>query len=314
MRQVRVGVIGVGRMGRRHCRVYSGMRGASLVGVCDSDAERGQETAREFGVRYYAEVDGLLGNVDAVTLAVPTPLHCELTLACLERGVHVLVEKPIAASVHQADLMAGEAAARGLVLQVGHIERFNPAYIELKNVLSGARVAAMTFRRLSPFQGSNTDVDVVLDLMTHDIDLLLDLVGREPQGVDAYGMADVSGRADHAVALFDYACHPVVTVMASRITEQKIRSIEVTAYDAYVECDLLNKVIEIHRCSSGEYLSHSGHGVKYRQEGVVERVSVPAVEPLYLELESSVRSVAGGLGHTCRRSRAWPPCAWPWTS
>lgn len=210
--------------------------------------------------------------------------------------------------------MSGEAAARGLVLQVGHIERFNPAYIELKNVLSGARVAAMTFRRLSPFQGSNTDVDVVLDLMTHDIDLLLDLVGREPQGVDAYGMADVSGRADHAVALFDYACHPVVTVMASRITEQKIRSIEVTAYDAYVECDLLNKVIEIHRCSSGEYLSHSGHGVKYRQEGVVERVSAPAVEPLYLELESFVRSVAGGLGHTCRRSRAWPPCAWPWTS
>jgi predicted dehydrogenase len=288
MNQTRVGVIGTGTMGQRHCRVYSNMRHVQLVGIFDAHPETGHRIAQQYDTAAYDSIDRLLDDVEAVSLAVPTPLHFDIAMRCLERKVHVLVEKPITETLEQANVLTCAAEASGLVVQVGHIERFNPAYIELKNMLQGMNVIAIDLRRLSAYQGSNTDVDVVLDLMIHDIDLACDLIGQEPPSVDGYGLTAYGGALDHVVAHFDLGAPPLLTMTASRVTEHKIRAITVTAADAFVEADLLNKTILVHRRTIDEYLSQNHRGVKYRQESIVERIYVPSFEPLFLELQHFV--------------------------
>jgi predicted dehydrogenase len=191
-------------------------------------------------------------------------------------------------NVEQAERLTQEAETNGLVVLVGHIERFNPAYMELKHVVERMNTLAINFRRLSAYEHSNDDADVVLDLMTHDIDLALDLIGTRPTTVNANGLTAVSGVADHAVACLGFVSGPLVTITASRVTEEKVRSIEVTALEAYAEADLLRKSVSVYRMTTGEYLNHSQQGVRYRQESIVERIYVPASEPLFLELEHFV--------------------------
>ena len=288
MRQIRVGVIGTGTMGQRHCRVYSSLRQAQLVGISDAAREVGHQVAQQYDVPFYRSIEDLLEHVDAVSLATPTPLHFDLAMHCLAQGVHVLIEKPITETIEQAEMLTQAAEASNLVVQVGHIERFNPAYMELKNVLGDMTVLAVNLRRLSPYTGSNTDVDVVLDLMIHDFDLVLDLIGQEPASVNAYGLTAFSGTVDHAIVYLGFESGPLLTMIASRVTEQKVRSIEVTALEAYVEGDLLNKNISVHRRTIGQYMNHNHRGVKYRQESIVERIHVPTFEPLLLELQHFV--------------------------
>ena len=294
MDHVRVGVIGVGRMGKSHCRVYSSLPRAELVGVCDQDSDTGRQVAQQYQVPFYPEVDELLDEVDAVSVVTPTPQHFDLVLRCLERDVHILVEKPITETLEQAEILTNAAEARPVVVQVGHIERFNPTYRELKNVFDDLAVLVINFRRLSPYQGSNTDVDVISDLMIHDTDLVLDLMGREPVSVNAHGLTAFDGAIDHVVADLWFGSAPLLTVTASRVTEQKVRSIEVTALEAFVEGDLLNKSISVHRRTVGEYLNLNHRGVKYRQESVIERIHVPIFEPLFLELQHFVDCVVEG--------------------
>ncbi|MGQ0604433.1 MAG: Gfo/Idh/MocA family oxidoreductase [Anaerolineales bacterium] len=291
MDYVKVGVIGVGRMGQRHCRVYANLRRAQLAGVCDANPQLGQQIAAQYGVPYYADVDELLTHVDAVSIVTPTPLHFDVAMRCLQKGVHVLIEKPIAATLAEAERLTQTAESSGLITMVGHIERFNAAYMELKNVLDGMKPLTVSFRRLSAFAGSNTDVDVVLDLMIHDANLVLDLIGAEPAWVEAHGLSVVSDTIDHAVVSLGFTTGPIVTLTASRITEHKVRSIDVTAREAYVECDLLNKSIFVYRETIGEYLNQNNKGVKYRQESVVERIQVPIFEPMFLELQHFVECV-----------------------
>lgn len=288
---VRIGVIGTGRMGQNHCRVYSNMRHAKFVGVCDVNGDLGKDAARKFEVSYFRDVDSLLENVDAVSICTPTPEHYELVKRCLERNIHVMVEKPFTETLEQAKaLKEAVEAQKKLVVQVGHIEMFNPTYVELRKVLEGMDVLAMNFNRLSPFQGSNVDVDVVLDLMIHDIGLIVNLFTNEPATLDAYGFSVFSGTIDHSLAILQYAPAPLVSLTASRITEQKVRAISVTTKEAFVEADLLNKNISVHRRTLGDYVNHK-NGVKYRQESLIERIVVPAMEPLYLELQDFVNCV-----------------------
>lgn len=294
MDAIRVGVIGTGRMGRNHCRVLTTLRHAELVGICESNVQAGVAAARQYETAYFASLDELLGEVQAVTVAVPTPYHFEIASRCLERGVHLFLEKPITQTVADADALVALAEQSGLVVQIGHIERFNPAYAELKNVIEEMTPLAINFRRLSPYAGSNRDVDVVLDLMIHDCDLLLDLAGRSPQQLHAAGISAYSGSLDHVSASLRAASGPLVTVTASRLTEQKVREIEVTSLEAYVVADLLHKTIAVHRSMVGEYLPHSVRSVKYRQEAVVQSIQVPAAEPLFLELQHFVDCVKNG--------------------
>lgn len=291
MDHVKVGVIGAGRMGARHCRIFSNLRGAELVGVHDVNVQTGQKVAQQYNAMFYDDLSEMLSQVDAVSIASPTKLHFEMAERCLAEGKHVLVEKPITETVAQARKLTEISECCNLVCMVGHIERFNPAYQELINVLDGKEILAVNVRRLSSFQGSNLDVDVVLDLMIHDTDLVLNMIGSEPDRIDVYGLKVFSNTIDHAVVNFQAKSGPLYTMTASRITEHKVRSIEVTTSDAYLECDLLNKSIEVHRQTIGEYLNNKQLGIKYRQESIVERIQIPTAEPLFSELQHFIECI-----------------------
>jgi predicted dehydrogenase len=293
MDTLRVGVIGVGVMGERHCRVYSTLRRVQLAGVVDLDDSRGRAVAAQYETHYFENYRQLLGEVNAVSIATATPAHFDVAMEALGHGVHVLVEKPLAETLEQGDQLVAEAKRRDLVLQVGHIERFNPAYMELKNVTEGMRLVAINVRRLSPFDLSNTDVDVILDLMIHDLDLVVDLVGTQPEGIKAWGRSITTKAIDHAVANLSFRDGPIVTLSASRITEQKVRMIEVIAEGAYIEADLLGKSVLVHRRTFPQYLDNH-QATKYRQESIIERIYVPMSEPLMLELHHFVDSICEG--------------------
>ena len=291
MDRLRLGVIGAGRMGRSHCRVYANLRRTELIGVHDQSLHSGQAVAEANQAEYFESLDGLLEVVDAVSIATPTPTHFDVAMRCIERGVHVLVEKPITQTLAQAQALVQAAQDSNLVVQVGHIERFNPAYRELKHVVDGTMMLAVDLRRLSPFRGSNTDVDVVLDLMIHDIDLALDLAGAIPISITAQGITAHNGPIDYATAQLHFESGLFLTMTASRMTEQKVRMAEVTALDAYITADLLSKSVSVFRSTIGERTENKSHGEKYRQENIVERIHVPTSEPLYLELQDFVDCV-----------------------
>ncbi len=292
MESIRVGVIGAGRMGLHHCRIYSSLRQVNFAGIFDIDDQAASRASSRYNIPTAKSVYDLLEQVDAVSIATPTPPHFELVMQCLEKGVNVLVEKPLTETLEQAQEITRVAEASSLIVQVGHIERFNPTYKELKNVIENMVVLAINFNRLSPYKGSNTDVDVVLDLMTHDLDLVLDLIQEEPAHINATGLKVFSDNLDHAVVQLSFLSSPLVTITASRVTEQKIRGINVTAQGAYIEADLMNKNIEVHRRSSGEYLNQNSSNVKYHQESIVERILVPQVEPLFGEIEDFINCIS----------------------
>lgn len=290
MKVVRIGVLGAGVMGERHCRVCANLPRVALVGIADLNEERGHVVSERYETEYFSDRRALLSQVDAVTVATSTSAHYSLTAECLERGLHVMVEKPIAETIEQARQLVHMADNRGLILQVGHIERFNPAFIELKHVTEEMTLIGINIRRLSPFDTSNTDVDVVRDLMVHDLDLAMNAVGVDIEEINAWGRSVHSGAIDHAVASLSFRDGPVVTLFASRITEQKVRAIEVIAEGAYIEADLLNKSVLVHRRTFPQYLDN--HNVtRYRQESVIERIHIPMSEPLMLELHHFVDCV-----------------------
>jgi predicted dehydrogenase len=289
-----VGIIGTGRMGQRHCRIFSNLRKVQLVGIHDADPAVGYKVAKQYEVPYFMSLDELLDQVDAVSLATPTPVHYEQAMSCLSRGIHFLVEKPVSSTLEQAEVLVQAVEEKRLVVQVGHIERFNPAYMELKNILDEYEPVAINLQRLSPYQGSNKDIDVVLDLMIHDTNLMLDLVGKSPLRLSAFGLTAYSGTIDHAIAQLIFEAGPLLTMTASRLTEEKIRKIDVTCREAFLECDLLSKSILVHRSTFGEYLSLNKRGIKYRQEGIIERITIPTFEPLFLQLQHFIDCVLEG--------------------
>ncbi|NJD57838.1 MAG: Gfo/Idh/MocA family oxidoreductase [Anaerolineae bacterium] len=289
--QVKIGVIGLGRMGQHHCRVYSNQKDARLVGVYDIDTHTTKDTAEKYEVEGYSRLEDLLDQVDALTIATPTPTHYAIASQCLERRIHVLLEKPVTDNIKDAEALTSLADNCGSVCLIGHIERFNPAYVELKKVLDRSSVIAINFRRLSPYRVSNTDVDVVLDLMVHDLDLAYDITGRDPEFTYANGLMPFSSSLDHVVAQLFFANGPLVTLTASRVTEQKIRSVDVTCEDCFIEVDFMNKSISIHRGSTGEFLGKTRNGVSYHQESIIERILVPNTEPLSAEIRSFLECI-----------------------
>lgn len=292
MKSIKVGVIGVGTMGERHCRVYSGLRNVDLVGAADLDAKRGQAVAAEYDTEYFSDYRQLLDQVDAISIVTTTPSHFALAAEALTRNVHVLVEKPITENIQQGAELVELAERNGKMLQVGHIERFNPVFLELKNVIKDLSLIAVNIKRLSPFDTSNTDVDVIRDLMIHDLDLVINLLGKNFESLNAWGRSISTKAVDHAVANFSFIGGPVSTLFASRVTEQKVRSIEVIAEGAYIEADLLGKTLLIHRRTFPEYVGKHNAG-KYRQESIIEKIHVPMIEPLLLELRHFIDCISG---------------------
>ncbi|MGB7088339.1 MAG: Gfo/Idh/MocA family oxidoreductase [Phormidesmis sp.] len=291
---VKIGVIGIGNMGQHHARVLSRLKDVQLIGVSDVNVERGIETASKYQVHYFEEYQKLLSYVDAVCVAVPTRLHHSVGMTCLKAGVHVLIEKPIAASISEAESLVNAAADLNCILQVGHIERFNPAFKELHNVLKTEDMLAIEARRMSPYSQRANDVSVVLDLMIHDIDLILELANSPVAKLTASGSKGThSSYLDYVTATLGFANGIVATVTASKVTHRKIRTISAHCRNSLTEADFLNNKIEIHRQTTENCMADYGQ-VLYRQDGLIEKVYTSNTEPLHAELEHFVNCVRGG--------------------
>ncbi|MEB3179744.1 MAG: Gfo/Idh/MocA family oxidoreductase [Nostocaceae cyanobacterium] len=291
---IRIGVIGVGNMGQHHARVLSLLKDVELVGVADINVERGLDTASKYRARFFEDYRDLLPLVDAVCIAVPTRQHHSVGITCLQAGVHVLIEKPIAASIAEAESLVNTAAETGSILQVGHIERFNPAFQELSKVLKTEELLALEAHRMSPYSNRANDVSVVLDLMIHDIDLLLDLAASTVVKLTASGSrSSGSGYLDYVTATLGFANGIVATLTSSKVTHRKIRRISAHCKNSLTEADFLNNEILIHRQTTANYVTDYGQ-VLYRQDGLIEKVYTSNIEPLHAELEHFVNCVRGG--------------------
>jgi predicted dehydrogenase len=284
-----IGVVGVGALGRHHARHLAMLEEAELVGVYDTDAARAAEVAGELGVTAFGDFDALLARVQAVTIAVPTPAHAAVGLRALERGVPVLMEKPLAATVAEADALIAAAARGGVQLQVGHIERYNRALRAAEPYLDGPRY--IESQRLAPFQPRGTDVAVVLDLMIHDLDLVLRLTGgAEATEVRASGLALLSSHLDIANARVEFTNGAVALATASRVSRERVRRLRLFQPNGYLSLDLASGGGEFMRVRPG-WRPGTGNALT----DVVERVvlEAPEADALQLELRSFVHAVRG---------------------
>lgn len=282
--EVDAGVIGVGSMGRNHAQVYSELAETDLVGITDADADRAESVAEEYGASVFSQHD-LLERVDVVSVAVPTRYHASVVRDCIEADVDVLVEKPFVDDVDVGRELAARAAEHDVLVQVGHIERFNPAVTALFDLLSEIEPVAVAANRLGPPLDRQVGEDVVMDLMIHDIDVLLSIADSEVRSLSASGTADQR----YATAQLTFEDGLVGTLRASRITQRKIRTLEVTARDCLVHIDYIDQSVRIHRRSHPEYKRDDGT-IRYRHESVTERPMVNTGEPLKLELQSFVEA------------------------
>ena len=292
MQPVKVGVIGIGNMGWHHARVLSLLKDAELVGVADPDPDRGHLAQEQFGCEWFPDHHTLLAEVEAVCIAVPTLLHHSVGLACLESGVHVLIEKPIAASQDEATALIQAAREAGRLLQVGHIERFNPAFRELTKVVANEEVVVLEGRRHSPHSDRANDVSVVLDLMIHDIDLVLELAQAPVVRLAAAGGRSGEGPIDYVNATLGFENGVVASLTASKMSHRKIRSLSAHCPSSLVETDFLNHTLHIHRRAHEWYSADHGE-LLYRNDGFIEEVSTTSIEPLYAELEHFLQCVRG---------------------
>ncbi|MBM5818451.1 MAG: Gfo/Idh/MocA family oxidoreductase [Cyanobacteria bacterium K_Offshore_surface_m2_239] len=292
MNPVRVGVIGIGNMGWHHARVLSLLRDAELVGVADPDEARGKLATEQFNCRWFPDYQTMLGEVEAVCVAVPTLLHHSVGLACLQAGVDVLIEKPIAATQEEASELIQAAETAGRLLQVGHIERFNPAFRELLKVVAGEEVVVLEARRHSPNPDRANDVSVVLDLMIHDIDLVLELAASPVVRLAAAGGRSGEGPIDYVNATLGFANGVVASLTASKMAHRKVRRLYTHCRNSLMETDFLKHNLRIHRRPTTTVSADHGELV-YRNDGFIEEVSTTSIEPLYAELEHFLQCVRG---------------------
>lgn len=278
---MRVAVVGVGHLGKHHARILGAMPGVELVAVVDTNQARAQEIAAANNTQALTDVAGLIGKVDAVSIAVPTERHLEIALPFLKAGVPVLVEKPMARSLEEADLMIAAAAESGVVLAVGQTERFNPAVEAARPMLRDPRFIEV--HRLGTFPERSLDIDVVFDLMIHDLDVVASLVDSEVESVEAVGVPVLTGRVDIANARLRFANGCIANLTASRISRDRVRKIRFFQPAAYVSIDYAAQKVEMYRLVKGE-------GPMPKIDG--GDMPVQNDEPLKRELQDFVDAVA----------------------
>ena len=245
MNEIRVGVIGVGYLGKFHAEKYCGMDNVRLVGVADIDRSRAEDVAARFGSRAFTDYRDLLSSVDAVSIVVPTESHFNVGLEFLNHNVDVLIEKPMTTTLEQADKLIDVAESRGRILQIGHLERFNPAVLALKDIITHPMF--IEAHRLSIFKDRSTDVSVVLDLMIHDIDIILNIVNSEIQSIHAAGVPVICEQADIANVRLQFESGCVANVTASRISIKNQRKMRLFQKDAYISVDFASREITLIR-------------------------------------------------------------------
>ena len=283
MDRTRVAVIGVGSLGQHHARILAAMPEVDLVAVVDTKPERAAEIAATRDTAPLTEASTLLGRVDAVIIATPTVSHVEAALPFVEAGAAVLVEKPLAASLAEADRLVEAAAARGILLATGHTERFNPAVAAALPLVSRPRFIEV--HRLGTFPDRSLDIDVIFDLMIHDLDVLLAAVGADVTAVEAVGVNVLTPRVDIANARLRFASGCIANVTASRISRERVRKARFFQHDSYVSIDYAEQEVEAYRLVAAD------GGRPAIQGG---RVDVSSDEPLRLELVDFVDAVRTG--------------------
>jgi len=279
MDKLRVGVIGIGTLGSIHARIYSEMENVELVAVCDLDASR-KEQAAELGVEFVFSPQDLLGRVDAVSVAVPTSGHYEVSKLFLQKGVHVLVEKPMTSTAEQAEELTNLALEHSCVLRVGHVERYNAAFKKVRSQLR--RVRFIEIHRLGPFTPRINDCGVVLDLMIHDLDIVLGLIDSEIESVDAVGIRVLTRFEDIANVRLRFKNGCIANLTASRLTPEKQRKIRIFQDNAYISLDYGNQSAQIY--------TKAGFSIKQ------EKIDIPKEESLRNELDDFIESITSGSG------------------
>lgn len=283
-----VGVVGVGSMGQHHARVYNQLSGANLIGIADADTQRAAEVAEQYETDHLS-TEELLTDAEAVSVVVPTQYHYDVVTSCLDKGVATLIEKPILKSLDRAEKLLSEIEKAGVPVQVGHIERFNPAVSVVSKIANDLDILSVRARRLGPEPDRRIQDSAVLDLMIHDIDIVLSLFEEMPTAVT--GTATREGR--HASALLEFGPDRIASLTASRKTQKKVRVLEITSEECFIEIDYLDQSVEVHRNSVPEYIEEDG-AIRFKHESLVERPVVQNGEPLRRELDSFAQAVNDG--------------------
>jgi predicted dehydrogenase len=283
-----VGVVGVGSMGQHHARVYNQLSGANLIGIADADTQRAAEVAEQYETDHLS-TEELLTDAEAVSVVVPTQYHYDVVTSCLDKGVATLIEKPILKSLDMAEKLLSEIEKAGVPVQVGHIERFNPAVSVVSKIANDLDILSVRARRLGPEPDRRIQDSAVLDLMIHDIDIVLSLFEEMPTAVT--GTATREGR--HASALLEFGPDRIASLTASRKTQKKVRVLEITSEECFIEIDYLDQSVEVHRNSVPEYIEEDG-AIRFKHESLVERPVVQNGEPLRRELNSFAQAVKDG--------------------
>ncbi len=255
MSKIKIGVIGVGHLGEHHARIYSELQQAELVGIYDIDSEKAKAKAEKYRTGYFGELDQLLRKVEAVSLVVPTSSHYEMAKKVLNHGIHILIEKPITETVEQAEELIRIAKEKVLTLQVGHIERFNPALKAIEGIKLEPKFVES--HRLSSFQERGTDVAVILDLMIHDLDLILYLVKDEIKSMQASAVSVITETEDIANARITFERGCVANITASRISARPMRKLRIFQKNSYLSLDFLEKSAEVYSLVEAEKIKTS---------------------------------------------------------
>lgn len=292
-RGVKIGVVGVGSLGFHHARILRSLEDADLIGIHDASPARLAEVASTLGVTPFTELGDLLDRVDAVVIAVPTTSHEAVALEAIRRGVHVMIEKPIAPTLEAADRILDAAATAGVLVQIGHVERFNGALRACEPYLDTPLFVEC--HRLAPFGVRGTDVAVVLDLMIHDLDLVLSLVSRPVTAITAVGVPVLSASPDIANARLEFDGGCVANLTASRVSLERMRKIRFFQPSGYISLDLANGAGEYLRLRPGVVFEPGQPFSAQSLDEIVERVPLVSdgTEPLAAELESFILAVLG---------------------
>ncbi|MFZ5517003.1 MAG: Gfo/Idh/MocA family protein [Candidatus Zhuqueibacterota bacterium] len=303
MDKIKIGVIGVGHLGRFHVSNYKNIPDADIVGVYDANPARCEEIANEFHVPMYSQVDALIKDIQAASIVVPTSFHFDIARKCFEQGIHCLVEKPVTTTLAEADELLQIAKRRNLIFQVGHIERFNPAILALNDFQLNPMF--IESHRLASFNPRGTDVAVVLDLMIHDIDIILNLVKSPVNKIDASGVAVISNEVDIANARLSFENGGVANVTASRISQKAMRKMRLFQRSGYIGIDFLQKFSEVYRLvgqDDAAQLQPNQFPIELGQVDqfnrplkiIYERREVPEANALKMELESFLHCIRDG--------------------
>lgn len=280
--KIKTAVIGVGHLGKAHARIYHSLEEAELVAVCDTNEANGRAIAETYQTKFTADFRDLLGEVEAVSVATPTVNHHEVTCACLEAGISVLVEKPISRTLEEADEMIQLAEAKGAVLQVGHIERFNPAFQALQQQLTNPKF--FEAHRMGIFTPRSLDIDVVMDLMVHELDIIASLVNSEVVKIEAVGIPILTQKIDLANARLEFANGCIANITASRVAGERLRKLRVFQPNEYYSLDYAEQQV-------GMFKLIPPKAAGAMPEIVAQGLEVTKREPLLAEIESFVVSV-----------------------